>query len=1039
MNLAHPISQRWKILLPFLLVLIALSAKASGSLELKGTVKDASTGKPIEAARIVAETEKMSATTGETGTFSLINIQATTVLQVTAFGYVSREVPVRGRTTLDIKLYPAGFAALQPSRGTLAITQLTKPENTTAVSTDEIIGRHLSGQIRTINRSGATGMGNALFIRGINSLNMNAQPLLVVDGVIRDNLYDVQSIHAGFFSNPMANIEVNDIESVQLLKEGTSLYGSRGANGVILINTKRGSSQVTTIDLNLSTGMSMEPRTIPVLGSDDYRIYITEILGTAGLTNEEVMQLPYLNDNPARSTYKRYHNQTNWDDYIYRTGLQNNYAISVNGGDDKALYYFALGYTNHMGVVTGNDFQRYNMRLNADIKLADNINTSINIGFSRIDRNLIDDGALAATSPTWMSRIKAPFLSPYNYTFSGELTTEFAFADIFDIANPPAYINHSINTVKQNGFNVGVKPVWQITPEISISEHFDYYLNKTNEDYYRPYLYSAPVFIQGIGDSYNARMSQVMRSNLIFSDTRISYKRKFGTQHMLNAFAGMRVIFNNYESDYVEGHNSRSNSSINLRGSFRNLVTDGINEESKTISNYLHANYDYDGRYFANATLSLDASSRFGNETVGGLKLFGNSWGVFPSVNAAWLISSEQFMKDIELINLLKIRAGYGITGNDNIPLYQSRAHFGAVKLQGVASGLVLSNLANPAIQWESTGRVSAGIDLAMLEERFQVSVDVYGSTTNQLLILKDLPAVVGIGKYWTNEGSLSNRGLEASLTGRIISTPDFQWEAGLMLGHYRNTLLNLPAGSFTTKVFGGEVLSQEGQSAGVFYGHKTEGVFATEAAAQSANLKMKNSRGELVPFGAGDMKFADVHADGIIDDKDKAIIGNPNPDWYGSFRSTMIYGGFSLNALFSFSVGGDLYNYPRHQLESQADYSNQTPAVLSRWITEGNITQMPKVVFGDPMGNARFSDRWIEDGSYLKLRVLTLAYNIPLKSAFAEGLKLWISGENIWTATSYLGVDPEFSANNTVLFQGVDAGLLPQSPTFTLGLKVNL
>jgi len=1039
MNSAPPCSQKWKNILIILLVLLVYYARANDSFGLQGTIKDASTGKPIEAARIVAEAEKISATTGESGTFIIQDIRTTTVLKISAYGYVSREVSVRNRAKLDILLYPAVFSAVQHDRGALSFVQAGEAENSAAVSADEFIGSTLHGHLRSASRSGSTGMGNVLFIRGLNSLNMNAQPLFVVDGVIRDNLYDVQSIHAGFFSNPLANIEVNDIESVQVLKDGTSLYGSSGANGIILINTKRGSSQVTKIDLNLSSGISLAPKTIPVLGAGDYRIYITEMLGTAGLSKEEVLKLPYLNDDPRRSTYKRYHNETTWDNYIYRTGLQNNYAISVNGGDDKALYYFALGYTNHQGVVSGNDFQRYNLRLNADINLAKNISSAINIGFSRIDRSLTDNMAVAATSPTWMSRIKAPFLSPYNYTFSGELTTEFAFADIFDVANPPAYIHHSINTVKQNSFNVGIKPVWQLTPEISISEHFDYYLNKTNEDYYRPYLYSAPVFIQGIGDSYNARMSQVMRSNLIFSDTRINYNKKFGVQHTLNAYAGIRIIYNVYESDYAEGHNSRSNSSVNLRGSFRNLVTDGINEETKSISNYIHTSYNFDGRYFADAVLSLDASSRFGNETIGGINLFGTSWGVFPSVNGAWLVSSEQFMKEAESINLLKIRAGFGMSGNDNIPLYQSRAYFGAVKLQGVASGLVLSNLANPAIQWESTGRATAGFDLAILDERLQITVDVFSSKTNQLLVIKDLPAVVGIGKYWANEGSLTNKGLETSIIGRIINTVGFQWEAALMVGHYRNTLSNLPSGSFITKAFEGEILSQEGQPAGVFYGYKTNGVFATEAEAQNANLKTRNSRAEVVNFGSGDVKFVDVHPDGIIDEKDKQIIGNPNPDWYGSFRSSMTYGGFSLNALFNFSLGGDLYNYPRRLLESQSDYSNQSPAVLSRWITEGNVTQMPKAVFGDPMENARFSDRWIEDGSYLKLRSLTLLYKIPLKSTFIEGLQLWISGENLWIASSYLGADPEFSANNAVLFQGVDVGLLPQSPAFTLGLKVNL
>lgn len=1043
-----------------LLIFVGYSTRANASenvetITIKGVVRDAKTKLPVAAARIAVQNQRVSATTDENGEFTLQSLSPTALLSVTAFEYNVREFPVRGKNYVTIDLYPDAFSnyyhSIEGLNGLITNTLTTSSvkgmsnlSQSTALSPDDVLQTELAGDVRSLSRSGAAAMGSSLFVRGLNSVSVNAQPLFVVDGVIWDNLYDVNSIHAGFFSNPLANIEMSDVESITLLKDGTSIYGAKAANGVVLIKTKRGSSLATKINLNVITGFSSQPKTLPVMEADAYRVYATELLGSAGLTNNEIAQLPYLNNDPARSTYAIYHNNTNWANEVYQQGMTNSYAINVDGGDEKALYYFALGYTKNDGVVKNNDFQRYNMRLNADLKLTDAMKMGINIGFSRIDRNLIDDGVQNYSSPTWISRIKSPFLSPNTFTFSGEKTSEYAFADIFNVGNPGAIIDFSINTLKQNAFNVSLKPEVKLSPLFTLTEQFDYNVNKTNEDYYKPYLFSAPEFIPGVGDSYNMRLSQVMRNSSLFSDTRLNFAMQLDALSRVTAFAGTRFRYRYFEADYVEGHNSKSNSSINLLGGFTNLRTDGVNDITKNLSHYLNADYVYDNRLMLNLAMALDASSRFGKDAEGGVQLFGQKWGFFPSINAAWLASSEKFMQSLSSISLLKFRVGYGLTGNDDLEDFITSTYFSAVRLKGVANGIVLSNLANPSIRWETTGRANAGVDIALFNERIFASVDVYSSVTDHLLVMKDFQDVVGLGKYWTNAGSLSNKGIELSANAKLVNGKHFQWELGASAGHYVNQMLSLPNGEFVTSVPGGEVLTRVGESAGVFYGYKTSGVFATEDAATNANLKMLNEYGGYTYFAAGDVIFEDISGpdgtkDGIIDEHDKQVIGNPNPLLYGSITNKFSYRKLSLSALFTYSLGNDVYNYQRRMLESGHDFSNQSVAMQQRWTSEGQETTQPRAVFGDPMGNARFSDRWIENGSYLRLKALTLSYDLPIKTSFISGLNCWISAENLFTITNYLGSDPEMSYRNSVLMQGVDMGLLPLSRNYMLGIKLNL
>jgi len=1017
---------------------------------LSGQVRDAHTKLPINAAQVKTLNGDASATTNELGVFKLKVSSSTALLNVSAFDYNVREFPVQGRDSVVIELYSDVFGnyykMIEGPEGpvdnivtTNSIKGVTDLNHTTAVTADEALQTEFGGNVRAINRSGISGMGASLFIRGLNSVNANAQPLFVIDGVIWNNLYDVASIHKGFFSNPLDNIDVNDIESISLMKDGTSLYGSKAANGVILIKTKRATSTVTKINLNIVTGMITTPKILPVMNSAGYKTYVTNIIGTTSLTNSEISQIPFLNDNPARSTYNLYHNNTNWSDQVYQSVVSKSYSINVNGGDEKALYYLTLGYTGNSGVVKTTDFQRYNLRLNADINLFPKVSLGVNVGFSRIDRKLVDDGVDSYTSPTWLSLTKAPFISPYTFTSLGVKTSEYTYADILGIGNPGGIINYSNNTLKQNSFNITLKPVFKVTPSILISEQFDYSLNKSNEDYYRPLFFTYPIYMTGLGYSSNERESQVSRNNSVFSDTRINYVKQFNSTNHLNVFLGTRYINNYYESDYVEGHNSGSNSSVNLPGSFTYLKTDGINNLTKSISNYANADYNYNNRYFLNAAVSMDASSRFGNQTSGGFSLFGHSWGVFPSVNGSWLISSEKFMKYISAVNLLKFRAGYGITGNDDIRDYQTQAYFSSLRFKSVGNGVILTNLANPQIQWETTGRVNLGMDMGLLNDRLALSLDVYSSNTSNLLTLRQFQDVAGLEAYWSNEGKLSNKGAEITLNAKLINLKNLHWEFGLSFGHYVNKITELPNGNYTTQVYGGEVLTSVGNPAGMFYGYKTLGVFATEAQATASKLKIQNNDGTYTSFGAGDVIFEDAHNDGVIDAKDKQIIGNPNPILYGTISNKFSYKKLTLSALFTYSYGNDVYNYQRSQLEAGTDFSNQSTTMLTRWVTEGQVTTQPKAVYGDPMGNARFSDRWIEDGSYIRLKTLMLSYNIPIKNNFIEGINIWVSANNVFTLTKYLGGDPEFSTQNSVLFQGVDAGLIPLSKSYYVGLKFNL
>ena len=389
-------------------------------------------------------------------------------------------------------------------------------------------------------------------------------------------------------------------------------------------------------------------------------------------------------------------------------------------------------------------------------------------------------------------------------------------------------------------------------------------------------------------------------------------------------------------------------------------------------------------------------------------------------------------------IDLLKLRASYGISGNDDIGNYTAQQTYISQNLLGM-QGLVRAGIANDQLQWEAVKKLNLGLDVAFLKERLQLSFDIFKNKTDKLIVYEPAPTATGFDYVVTNSGGLQTTGLEASLSYRILNKKNYNWDAGFNIGKYTSSVTKLPSDKIITSFGGATYITQIGKGPNQFYGHHANGVYVSDVVAAAEGLSIRNADGSLTAFKGGDIRFTDMNGDKIIDDNDKISLGNPNPDFYGSFYNKVTYKRFSLNTVFTFSSGNKIFNYTRSQLESMYNAYNQTDAVRNRWRTNGQVTEIPKATWGDPMGNGRFSNRWIEDGSYLRLRTVTLSYDVRIKSNFFKYATVYATGNNLITITKYKGYDPEFSATESIFGQGVDNTLDPQFRSVQVGFRIGL
>ncbi|SDL41426.1 TonB-linked outer membrane protein, SusC/RagA family [Pedobacter sp. ok626] len=1029
-------------------VKVVLNKKAKGP-KLKGIIIDASTGKPLSALNVRVEGYS-AALTDEKGRFSLTVPDYNAIILVSGIGFQEKEISLKGRKELNIRLHEDSFTSFY-DEAAFAFSSKRLSHITGAVNTvntqggwnlnSETPDTYLQGRVSGLNairRSGTAGIGANLLIRGFNSINSTNQPLIVVDGMIYDNNSYGSSLIGGHVNNPLQYIDVKDIDNFTIVKDATaSIYGTKAANGIIFINTNHAKELATKIDFSMYGGLNLEPKRLPVMQSDSYRLYLSELLQSGGYTSAQISALPFMNDNP-NSNYYTYHNNTNWQKEIFRKSYDQNYFLKITGGDDIAKYALSIGYLKNKGVVDSTDLIKYNTRFNAEFKLTQKLTANANLAFTYAEQNLKDQGLSTKTSPIYSALVKSPFLRANEVDASNNVSPSLSDADIFGVSNPRSLINTAQAVTKNYRFFGSVNFNYQFNKSLNFSSLIGVTYDKQRESYFIPKKgVSNDTLRSAIADS---RLSaQVQRIYSLYSDTRISYRKTFD-KHNISATAGFRYISSNTESDYARTYNSATDQLISIgNGSAALRELGGEIGKYRWLNNYLTAEYDYNRKYFLNVNVSLDGSSRFGNEATEGFKIGGAPFAVLPSVSASWLVSSEKFMSDAGFIELLKVRASYGLTANDDIGNYTARQYYVKQNLLGL-SGLVRGNFGNPELQWERVAKANFGIDASFLNENLSFSVDVYNNRTSKMLIYEPTQTVSGLGFSVTNSGAMRTNGVDVGINARILNRV-FKWNTGLIYSTYKNKVLSLPNnnGSLINSYADASYITQVGRVANLFYGYKTNGVYATNAEAASAGYSIKTALGNPVAFSGGDIRFTDVNGDKVIDENDRVVIGNPNPDFTGSFSNQFSYKNWSLDALFTFSYGNDLYNFTRANLESEKNYNNQSIAILNRWKMDGQVTDIPKATLNDPMGNSRFSDRWIEDGSYFRLRMLSLAYNVPLKTKALKYVKVYATGNNLFVLTKYLGYDPEFSATGSIYTQGVDVPVEPQIRSFQLGVRIGL
>ena len=1051
---------------------VKVESKAVATVETRtitGTVYDAITNAPMPGVRVQATGhEKITTMTNAEGQYTLAIPSYVTLLSFSTPEYLLIQRPVYNDDIINVRLYSDGFSDNYVADIKAVEHNGFEKEISPSSTIDSDIQKNLGADIRSITRSGALAVGNAMFVRGINSLNAKTQPLVVVDGLIWDMQESASYLHTGIFNNILSAIDVEDIDEVKIMKNGTALYGSRAANGVLIINTKRGRSMATRIAVNAYGGITLAPKTMNVMGADDYRIYANDLVGSIANVSPNP-NFPFLRNDKDYVLYNKFHNDTDWEDYTYTEALSQNYKLNVEGGDDIAMYNFSFGYTTADSPLEANNMERMNVRLNSDISLAENFDTRVDISFSRVARELLDDGIredqskLPISSIGYLAKIKSPFLSPYRFSDLGVISKNYDAADNF--AYLPArtagvtYPNNSLynpmiilkngagaykNEMEYTNMAITVAPELKLG-EFTITETFNYSLYRVNEVYYLPYAdpsgaTSYDFYSVSAGKRIsNYAASLFSREAVITSDTRVAWDKRFGA-HELDVYGGFRYTNFEYDTNSIGGANTGNDQNFGVSGSLDDLSTSGEDNMWTNLAWYLSADYSYMTKYFLQATASLETSSRFGKNADGALKIGGVAWGFFPSVQAAWLLSSEKWFK-LKPINMLKLRVGYDAVGNDAIDFYAARSYLQTANFFNKTLGLELGNVENDGVKWETTHRINLGADMMLFDNRLGLSFDVYKSKTTDLLVQKKYAFVTGMDTYWSNGGELENVGFEASANYKVANSKNFRWEVGASVGHYKSEVTALDEALNPVAVYGGEVKTMVGQPVAVFWGYKTDGVIASAEEAEALGLYKKEGA-NIHKFEAGDIKFVDINPGenpGLIDENDKTIIGDPNPDFYGNIYSSMKMKNWKLDVVCNYSVGNDIYNYYRQQLESGSSFNNQTTALVNRWTVDGQQTSTPKVVFGDPMGNSRFSDRWIEDGSYLRIKTIKLSYDVPVSYSWLQGLTLWCAAENVYTFTKYDGNDPETSVNNSILYQGIDAGLLPQSRSFHFGVKLNL
>ncbi|QCR25074.1 TonB-dependent receptor [Pontibacter sp. SGAir0037] len=943
------------------------------------------TGEPLIGASVSLKGTSSGAIVGVDGTYRLSVPDEGGVLVISYLGYVSQEVAVNGRTVIDVVLQTdakalsevvvIGYGTQERKDITGAVSTVSSEafESRPNTQVASLIQGKAAG-VQVNSSSGRPGQGLNIRIRGTNSINAGSDPLYVVDGVPTT---DTRSL------NPA------DIESISILKDASSaaIYGAQGANGVVLITTKRGKEGKPRFELSTYTGFSSVWKTQRVLNSEQYRDLMTE--------------LGYNTD------WSRYTENTDWQKEVFQNGSSQNYQLSLSGKSDKTSYYLSGGWMKQEGAVRSSEMDRYSFKLNLDQEVNDWLKLGTSVNYSRYADVDVTQNQAVNQGGVILGVLSTPPVIGF-YNSNGTFTSN----PFQNWENPISSTDGAIRGYTNRRF------LGNIYGEVEFLQGFKYrsnfgvdYSNAMSDYFLDPFRTSYGIAMKGIG------RNQTWQTSYQIWDNTLSYDKEFG-QHKVGVLVGSVIQKFLWEDASLETRNFAS-AAITTPSAGAELISATATKIDRANAAAIgRINYDYAGKYLLTANFRADGSSRFGP---------GKRWGYFPSLSAGWRVSEEAFLRNVEFLNDLKLRAGWGIVGNDQTEdyAYTGRVGSGANYPIGgvVMPGTYPASIENRNLKWEESEQTNLGIDISVLNNRLSFTADAYLKNTRDLLLNAPLPRTTGYNQAVQNIGKLQNKGLEFQVASRNL-VGDFTWDTDFNISFNRNKVVNVVG---QDQFFGGipsrgEIsLVREGLPLGIFYGYVFGGVDPETGMAYYINKE-------------GESTFSPT-AD------DRAIIGNANPDFQYGLTNDFGYKGVRLSIFLQGVQGNDIFNATRIETEGMLDPKNQTIAVLDRWRQPGDITNIPRAV-ANSTANSLASTRFVENGSYLRVKALTLSYDLPtslLNRIHISNLRVYATGENLLTFTKYSGFDPEvnaFGGSNTAL--GVDFGTYPQTRNLILGLNVS-
>lgn len=991
-----------------------------------GTVTD--TNGPIPGVNIQVQGTSTGTQTDFNGGYTIENVEGNATLIFSYVGYTKQEITVDNRSTIDVTLQEdaqaletvvvVGYGTQRKSDVTGSVSQVSNEQITELPVTN--VEQSLAGKAAGVNvssNSGRPGGNTNIRIRGNNSINAGNGPLYVVDGVIG--------------AGPINYLNPNDIESLEVLKDAsaTAIYGARGANGVIIISTKRGGKGEGRVSYEAFTSVGRLTRKLDVLDAKGF--LQTELNSYNNAQKYDPVGFSegkYENPLTFRNNSQLFDSEgnplydTDWQEEATRTAITQSHNLSFTGGNSDQSYGLFLNYTNQEGIILESSLKRYSARFVMDNQVKDWLKVGGSITFNHVEENRVDGGQGGLTPLRMM--IETLPIVPVTYP-DGTYGTNANYPNMEGGENPVNLLRNKTNLIKTQTFLGNVYADFDLAEGLKLRSSIGTNIVNTQDNFY-----SGRTLRQQSADYEGEASVANTRENYWQFENYLTYKKEFNENHSIEALGGLSWQQYDYAYSYA-GARGFSDDFYEYRnlGVGSNPLTPDSDTQKWALNSYFgRFNYNLMSKYLFTVTGRLDGSSRFGQA---------NKRAFFPSAAFAWRVSEEDFLKDNKTISNLKFRTSYGETGNTEIGVYQSLASLStSVAILGGqrAPGVGIGTLANPDLKWEKTAQFDAGVEFDMFNKRIGIEADVYYKKTTDLLLQAPVPSSSGYTSIYKNVGSLENKGLEISLNTTNIQTEDFMWTTSFNISLNKNEILAL--GEADDDIFPGPFflsntnILRVGESVGSFYGLIREGTWGSDEAAEAAQYN-------LLP---GDIKHTDVNGDGEINSADRVIIGNGNADGFGALFNTFTYKNFDLTLDLQFSFGNDILNLSRHSGEDRTGQANSYATVLNGWTPDNQDTNIAQNRPSKAYYTTTIDSRMVEDGSFIRGRNLIVGYNFGgdiLEKYNLSRLRVYASLQNFFLSTDYTGYDPEVSTYDDSFSQGISFFDYPKSESLTLGVNL--